>query len=48
MPDVFKKAYAEKEGYTPAPIVLWTVTVDPSGKKDAKASVVLMKFLRAR
>ncbi|KZV66321.1 CRAL/TRIO domain-containing protein [Peniophora sp. CONT] len=48
LPDVFKKAYVDKEGYTPAPIVLWTVTIDPSGKKDAKASVVLMKFLRAR
>lgn len=45
---MFKKAFVEKEDYTPAPIVLWTVTIDPSGKKDAKASVILMKFLRAR
>jgi len=28
--------------------VIWGVTLDPSGKKDARASVVLMKWLRAR
>jgi hypothetical protein len=48
LPDVFKTAFRDKEGYVPAPVVLWTVTIDPSGAKDAKASVVLMKFLRAR
>ena len=40
--------YAEREGYVPEPIVLWTVIIDPDGRRDAKASVVLMKFLRAR
>ncbi|KAI0035321.1 CRAL/TRIO domain-containing protein [Vararia minispora EC-137] len=48
LPEVFKTAFRDKEKYTLAPIVLWTVTIDPSGAKDAKASVVLMKFLRAR
>ncbi|KAI0309624.1 CRAL-TRIO domain-containing protein [Amylostereum chailletii] len=48
LPEVFKQAYKEKENYAPAPIDIWGVTIDPSGKKDAKASVVLMKWLRAR
>lgn len=30
------------------PYTMWGVSLDPSGKKDARASVVLMKFLRAR
>ncbi|KAI9434546.1 CRAL-TRIO domain-containing protein [Russula earlei] len=48
LPDVLEKAYEGKEDARTTPIVLWGVTLDPSGKKDARASVVLMKWLRAR
>ena len=45
---MFKAAYGEKEGYVPVPIDIWGVTIDPNGTKNAKTSVVLMKWLRAR
>jgi hypothetical protein len=48
LPDILEKAYDSKEGARTTPIVIWGVTLDPSGKKDARASVVLMKWLRAR
>ncbi|KAI0282980.1 CRAL-TRIO domain-containing protein [Russula brevipes] len=48
LPDILEKAYDGKEGARTTPIVLWGVTLDPGGKKDARASVVLMKWLRAR
>ncbi|KAH9990927.1 CRAL-TRIO domain-containing protein [Russula vinacea] len=48
LPDILEKAYEGKEGARTTPIVIWGVTLDPNGKKDARASVVLMKWLRAR
>lgn len=48
LPDILEKAYDGKEGARTTPIVIWGVTLDPNGKKDARASVVLMKWLRAR
>ena len=48
LPDIFEKAYDGKEGALTTSIVIWGVELDPNGKKDARASVVLMKWLRAR
>lgn len=48
LPDILEKAYDSKEGARTTPVVIWGVTLDPNGKKDARASVVLMKWLRAR
>ena len=48
LPDILDKAYDGKEGARTTPIVIWGVKLDPNGKKDARASVVLMKWLRAR
>ncbi|KAH9059071.1 CRAL-TRIO domain-containing protein [Lactarius vividus] len=48
LPDILDKAYDGKEGARTTPIVIWGVTLDPNGKKGARASVVLMKWLRAR
>ena len=48
LPDILEKAYEGKEGARNTSIVIWGVTLDPNGKKDARASVVLMKWLRAR
>jgi hypothetical protein len=48
LPDILEKAYGSKEGARATPIVIWGVTLDPNGKKDAHASVVLMKWLRAK
>jgi hypothetical protein len=46
--DILEKAYEGKEGARNTSIVIWGVTLDPNGKKDARASVILMKWLRAR
>lgn len=48
LPDILEKAYEGKENARTTPIVIWGVTLDPNGKKDARASVILMKWLRAR
>jgi hypothetical protein len=48
LPDILEKAYDSKEGARTTPIVIWGVTLNPNGTKDARASVVLMKWLRAR
>jgi hypothetical protein len=48
LPDIIEQANNGKEGAHMTPIVIWGVTLDPKGKKDARASVVLMKWLRAR
>jgi hypothetical protein len=45
---VLADAYSDSLEPKPTAIGLWGVTIDPNGMKDAKASVVLMKFLRAR
>ena len=47
LPDILEKAYEGKEGARNTSIVIWGVTLDPNGK-DARASVILMKWLRAR
>jgi len=43
----FDEAYAEAES-KPTSVNLWGVDLTPGGPKNAKVSVVLMKFLRAR
>lgn len=47
---MFAEAFPEKKGAESTPIKLWGVTIDPQAGKavDARVSVVLMKFLRAR
>ncbi|KAF8196750.1 CRAL-TRIO domain-containing protein [Mycena galopus ATCC 62051] len=47
VPDALVKAYERPEAKTSA-ITLWGVRVDPENLVDARTSVVLMKFLRAR
>ncbi|KAJ7491906.1 CRAL TRIO domain-containing protein [Mycena latifolia] len=48
VPDSLAKAYTEKPDAKTAPITLWGVRIDPANLVDARVSVVLMKFLRAR
>ncbi|KAK1235681.1 Non-classical phosphatidylinositol transfer protein (PITP) [Marasmius sp. AFHP31] len=50
LPDIFAKAYrdSEKPDAKTSPITMWGVTIDPKNPLNAKTSVVLMKFLRAR
>lgn len=47
LPHIFAEAYAQKEDKT-APITLWGVSIDPASAKDARVSVILAKFVRAR
>ncbi|KAF7309950.1 CRAL-TRIO domain-containing protein [Mycena indigotica] len=47
IPDALVKAYEKPEAKT-TPIILWGVHIDPTNLVDAKVSVILMKFLRAR
>ena len=51
IPSILEVAYSDsdKPEKRTSPIVLWGVIIDPTGKaNDARASVALMKFLRAR
>lgn len=48
MPETFKEAFPEQDGAGLTPYNLWGVTISPLKPKDARVSVVLMKFLRAR
>ncbi|KAJ3732104.1 CRAL-TRIO domain-containing protein [Lentinula guzmanii] len=48
IPDALASAYPDKSDAKTAAINLWGVTIDPSNLLDARVSVVLMKFLRAR
>jgi len=48
LPETISEAYADAGEHASASFQLWGVTVDPNGPPDARASVVLMKFLRAR
>ncbi|KAJ6527241.1 hypothetical protein DFH09DRAFT_1414501 [Mycena vulgaris] len=48
VPDSLAKGYTEKPDARTAPITLWGVQIDPANLVDARVSVVLMKFLRAR
>jgi len=49
LPDVFADAYPEQSEARETPVDLWGVILDPvNPKSDARVSVILMKFLRAR
>ncbi|KAF9054487.1 CRAL-TRIO domain-containing protein [Panaeolus papilionaceus] len=49
LPDMLADAYDDKPDARQTPITLWGVTIDPTNPtNDARVSVVLMKFLRAR
>ncbi|THH05411.1 hypothetical protein EW145_g4811 [Phellinidium pouzarii] len=45
LPSVIDGVYKDEK---PETIALWGVSIDPKGTPDARASIVLMKFLRAR
>ncbi|KIM90576.1 hypothetical protein PILCRDRAFT_812334 [Piloderma croceum F 1598] len=45
---VITDAYSDSPDPKPKIIQLWGVTIDPEGPKNAKTSVILIKFLRAR
>lgn len=47
VPESLVQAYEKPEAKT-TPITLWGVRIDPTNLVDARTSVVLMKFLRAR
>ncbi|KAI0060724.1 CRAL/TRIO domain-containing protein [Artomyces pyxidatus] len=48
LPEIFRTAYDRKAGSDSTPITIWGVVLDPNDTKNPKASVVLMKWLRAR
>ncbi|OCH87799.1 CRAL/TRIO domain-containing protein [Obba rivulosa] len=47
LPDVFADAFPDRPKPV-APVTIWGVTIDAASPRDARVSVVLMKFLRAR
>ncbi|KAL1748202.1 CRAL-TRIO domain-containing protein, partial [Schizophyllum fasciatum] len=49
LPDILAAAYPDKADAKTSSVTLWNVSLDPANPaSSAKASVVLMKFLRAR
>ncbi|ESK97874.1 cral trio domain protein [Moniliophthora roreri MCA 2997] len=48
LPEMFAAAYDQKADAKTTPITLWGVKIVPTNPLDARTSVVLMKFLRAR
>ena len=49
LPDIFADAYPDEPKAREIPVTMWGVSLDPlNPTKDARISVVLMKFLRAR
>ncbi|KAH7881769.1 CRAL-TRIO domain-containing protein [Phlebopus sp. FC_14] len=46
--ETFREAFPDKPDAGTAPYTLWGVTIYPTSPVDARVSVVLMKFLRAR
>ncbi|KDQ51036.1 hypothetical protein JAAARDRAFT_62786 [Jaapia argillacea MUCL 33604] len=44
----FAEAFPDTPDAATTPVTFWGVTLDPKGPKNARATVVLMKFLRAR
>ncbi|KAF9525364.1 CRAL-TRIO domain-containing protein [Crepidotus variabilis] len=49
LPDIFAEAYPDNPEAKETPISLWGVDIDPTNPVgDARVSVVLLKFLRAR
>jgi hypothetical protein len=49
LPDVIADAYPDQPKARETSVTLWGVTLDPTNpQSDARVSVILMKFLRAR
>jgi len=48
LPDTFADGYPDNPKARDTPVTLWGITIDPHSPIDARVSVVLMKFLRAR
>ncbi|PPR07228.1 hypothetical protein CVT26_012296 [Gymnopilus dilepis] len=49
LPDIFADGFPDNPKAKEQPITFWGVTIDPAHpEKDARVSVILMKFLRAR
>ncbi|KAF4610435.1 hypothetical protein D9613_006924 [Agrocybe pediades] len=49
LPDILAEAFPDNSKARETPISIWGISIDPtSPQKDARVSVVLMKFLRAR
>ncbi|KIY47068.1 CRAL/TRIO domain-containing protein [Fistulina hepatica ATCC 64428] len=49
VPTIFTEAFPDKAEAKTSPVTLWGVVIDPTNlKTDARVSVILMKFLRAR
>ena len=49
LPEILSKSYDDKPDAKTTPITFWGVNIDPAApEKDARVSVILMKFLRAR
>ncbi|KAL4065966.1 CRAL-TRIO domain-containing protein [Scleroderma citrinum] len=48
LPATFSEAFPDNPDAGSNPYTLWGVTINPTKSKDARVSVVLMKFLRAR
>lgn len=48
LPEIFADGLPDNPDAKTMAITLWGVTIDPANPIDAKVSVVLMKFLRAR
>ena len=49
LPDTFAEAFPDNENAHSTPITIWGVSIDPNNlQADARVSVVMMKFLRAR
>jgi hypothetical protein len=48
LPETFKEAFPDQEDAGTVPYKIWGVTINPLASQDARVSVVLMKFLRAR
>jgi len=48
LPEILDEAFPDKPNAKSIPITLWRVTIHPDKFVDARVSVILMKFLRAR
>ncbi|KAG6853887.1 hypothetical protein C0991_000352 [Blastosporella zonata] len=48
LPEIFAEGFPDDPKANEKPITFWGVNIDPRDSLDARVSVVLMKFLRAR
>lgn len=48
LPEILADAFPDDPKAKETPITIWGVQIDPSKPRNAKVSVILMKFLRAR